>query len=63
MFEVIFSAGENLIGFNFLWYLFLQITDYLEQTCYKDLRYESFGSLKVVLCIYRKFLSSCKEQM
>ncbi|CAJ1933321.1 unnamed protein product [Sphenostylis stenocarpa] len=40
-----------------------KITDYLEQICYKDLRYETFGSVKVVLCIYRKFLSSCKEQM
>ncbi|XP_061357545.1 protein SEMI-ROLLED LEAF 2-like isoform X2 [Gastrolobium bilobum] len=40
-----------------------KITDYLEQICYKDLRNEVFGSVKVVLCIYRKFLSSCKEQM
>ncbi|KAG4988493.1 hypothetical protein JHK84_031054 [Glycine max] len=40
-----------------------KITDNLEQICYKDLRYETFGSVKVVLCIYRKFLSSCKEQM
>ncbi|PNY04250.1 arm repeat superfamily protein [Trifolium pratense] len=40
-----------------------KITDNLEQICYKDLRNEVFGSVKVVLCIYRKFLSSCKEQM
>ncbi|KAK7404490.1 hypothetical protein VNO78_05421 [Psophocarpus tetragonolobus] len=40
-----------------------KITDNLEQICYKDLRYETFASVKVVLCIYRKFLSSCKEQM
>lgn len=40
-----------------------KITDYLEQRCYKDLRHENFGSVKVVLCIYRKLLSSCKEQM
>ncbi|TKY67453.1 EFR3-like B [Spatholobus suberectus] len=40
-----------------------KITDNLEQICFKDLRYEAFGSVKVVLCIYRKFLSSCKEQM
>ncbi|XP_027356359.1 uncharacterized protein LOC113865798 isoform X3 [Abrus precatorius] len=40
-----------------------KITDNLEQICYKDLRHETFGSVKVVLCIYRKFLSSCKEQM
>lgn len=63
MSEVIFSAGQNAIGFNFLMNLNLQITDYLEQICYKDLRYETFGSVKVVLFIYKKFLSSCKEQM
>lgn len=40
-----------------------KITDYLEQRCYKDLRNGHFGSAKVVLCIYRKLLSSCKEQM
>ncbi|KAI3936086.1 hypothetical protein MKW98_015845 [Papaver atlanticum] len=40
-----------------------KITEYLEQRCYKDLRNEHFGSVKVVLCIYRKLLSSCKEQM
>lgn len=40
-----------------------KITNYLEQKCYKDLRNENFGSVKVVLCIYRKLLSSCKEQM
>ncbi|KAI3932854.1 hypothetical protein MKX01_031836 [Papaver californicum] len=40
-----------------------KITEYLEQRCYKDLRNEHFGSVKVVVCIYRKLLSSCKEQM
>ncbi|KAF3458013.1 hypothetical protein FNV43_RR02676 [Rhamnella rubrinervis] len=40
-----------------------KITDTLEQRFYKDLRNENFGSVKVVLCIYRKLLSSCKEQM
>ncbi|KAK7262578.1 hypothetical protein RJT34_30152 [Clitoria ternatea] len=40
-----------------------KITDNLEQICYKDLRNETFGSVKVVLCIYQKLLSSCKEQM
>lgn len=40
-----------------------KITDHLEQKCYKDLRNEHFGSVKVILCIYRKLLSSCKEQM
>lgn len=40
-----------------------KITEYLEQRCYKDLRNGQFGSAKVVLCVYRKLLSSCKEQM
>lgn len=40
-----------------------KITDNLEQRCYKALRNESFGSVNVILCIYRKLLSSCKEQM
>lgn len=40
-----------------------KITDYLEQRFYKDLRNEHLGSVKVVLLIYRKLLSSCKEQM
>ncbi|XP_028779999.1 uncharacterized protein LOC114736381 isoform X2 [Neltuma alba] len=40
-----------------------KISDSLEQRCYKNLRNENFGSVKVVLCIYRKMLSSCKEQM
>ncbi|XP_044466327.1 protein SEMI-ROLLED LEAF 2-like isoform X1 [Mangifera indica] len=37
-----------------------KITDQLEQRCYKDLRNENFGSVKVVACIYKKLLSSCK---
>jgi hypothetical protein len=40
-----------------------KITHQLEQRCYKDLRNENFGPVRVVLCIYRKFLSSCKGQM
>lgn len=40
-----------------------KITEYLEQRCYKDLRNEHLGSVKVVTMIYRKLLSSCKEQM
>ncbi|XP_044499829.1 protein SEMI-ROLLED LEAF 2 isoform X3 [Mangifera indica] len=39
-----------------------KITDQLEQRCYKDLRNENFGSVKVVACIYEKLLSSCKGQ-
>ncbi|XP_018467652.2 protein SEMI-ROLLED LEAF 2-like [Raphanus sativus] len=40
-----------------------KITEYLEQKCYKELRNGNTGSVKVVLCIYKKMLSSCKEQM
>ncbi|KAK9665077.1 hypothetical protein RND81_14G088700 [Saponaria officinalis] len=40
-----------------------KISEYLEQRFYKDLRTEHIGSAKVVVCVYRKFLASCKEQM
>lgn len=40
-----------------------KITTYLEQRCYKELRTERFHHVKVVMCIYRKLLISCKEQM
>lgn len=38
-----------------------KITEYLEQRFYKDLRHENFTLAKVVPCIYRKILCSCKE--
>ncbi|KAL5537504.1 hypothetical protein UlMin_045125 [Ulmus minor] len=40
-----------------------KITNTLEQRCYKELRNENFHSAKIVICIYRKLLISCKEQM
>ncbi|KAL5543379.1 hypothetical protein UlMin_007163 [Ulmus minor] len=40
-----------------------KITTALEQRCYRDLRNENFQSVKVVMCIYRKLLVSCKDQM
>ncbi|KAG4114742.1 hypothetical protein ERO13_D12G064400v2 [Gossypium hirsutum] len=40
-----------------------KITSNLEQRCFKDLRNENFGCVKAVLCIYRKLLSSCNEQI
>ncbi|KAK3223938.1 hypothetical protein Dsin_010963 [Dipteronia sinensis] len=40
-----------------------KITNYLEQRCYKELRNEQFQSVKVVICIYRKLMISCKAQM
>ncbi|OEL23424.1 hypothetical protein BAE44_0015556 [Dichanthelium oligosanthes] len=38
-----------------------KITEYLELRFYKDLRHENFTFAKVVPCIYRKLLCSCKE--
>ncbi|CAO2172399.1 unnamed protein product [Urochloa humidicola] len=38
-----------------------KITEYLEQRFYKDLRHENLTFAKVVPCIYRKLLCSCKE--
>ncbi|KAJ7976793.1 ARM repeat superfamily protein [Quillaja saponaria] len=40
-----------------------KISDTLKQRCYKELRSENFQSAKIVMCIYRKLLLSCKEQM
>ncbi|GAB2221594.1 hypothetical protein Droror1_Dr00012779 [Drosera rotundifolia] len=40
-----------------------KITYTLEQSCYKELRTENFRSAKVVICIYRKLLITCKDQM
>ncbi|GAB4842942.1 hypothetical protein Ancab_012920 [Ancistrocladus abbreviatus] len=40
-----------------------KIAETLEQRFYKCLRNDQVGSVKVVLCIFRKLLSSCKEQM
>ncbi|KAA3465198.1 Armadillo-type [Gossypium australe] len=40
-----------------------KISTSLEQRCYKELRNEKFQSVKIVMCIYRKLLVSCKEQM
>ncbi|RZC82938.1 hypothetical protein C5167_045724 [Papaver somniferum] len=35
----------------------------LEQRCYRELRNERFQFAHIVMCIYRKLLISCKEQM
>ncbi|KAK8983664.1 hypothetical protein V6N11_009453 [Hibiscus sabdariffa] len=40
-----------------------KITSNLEQRCFKGLRNEKFGRVKVVLCVYTKMLSTCKEQI
>ncbi|KAL6647892.1 hypothetical protein ACP70R_015329 [Stipagrostis hirtigluma subsp. patula] len=39
-----------------------KITEYLELRFYKELRHENFTLAKVVPCIYRKLLCSCKDQ-
>ncbi|XP_068472708.1 protein SEMI-ROLLED LEAF 2 isoform X2 [Phaseolus vulgaris] len=40
-----------------------KIMQALEQRCYRELRNENIRSAKIVMCIYKKFLFSCKEQM
>ncbi|XP_042053814.1 protein SEMI-ROLLED LEAF 2-like isoform X2 [Salvia splendens] len=40
-----------------------KITSSLEQKLYRELRNENFHAVKVVMCIYRKLISSCREQM
>ncbi|URE13514.1 Cyclin-related protein [Musa troglodytarum] len=40
-----------------------KITNYLEQRCYRELRNEHFGYVKVVMRIYQKLLIACREQM
>ncbi|THU49000.1 hypothetical protein C4D60_Mb06t04950 [Musa balbisiana] len=40
-----------------------KITNYLEQRCYRELRNEHFGYVKVVMRIYWKLLFACREQM
>ncbi|CAD5177193.1 unnamed protein product [Musa acuminata subsp. malaccensis] len=40
-----------------------KITNYLEQRCYRELRNEHFGYVKVVMRIYWKLLIACREQM
>ncbi|KAL1555311.1 protein SEMI-ROLLED LEAF 2-like [Salvia divinorum] len=40
-----------------------KIASSLEQKCYKELRNENFHAVKIVMCIYRKLISSCREQM
>ncbi|KAM7500183.1 hypothetical protein LguiA_024597 [Lonicera macranthoides] len=40
-----------------------RITTSLEQCCYKELRTENFRSVKIVMCIYRKLIGTCKGQM
>ncbi|XP_023640746.1 uncharacterized protein LOC17889595 isoform X2 [Capsella rubella] len=40
-----------------------KISDSLEQRCYKELRNENFHLAKIAMCIYRRLLVTCKEQM
>ncbi|KAG8391231.1 hypothetical protein BUALT_Bualt01G0166300 [Buddleja alternifolia] len=40
-----------------------KITSLLEQRCYRELRNENIKSVKVVMCIYRKLIISCQQQM
>ncbi|CAN1348773.1 Protein SEMI-ROLLED LEAF 2 [Linum perenne] len=40
-----------------------KIASSLEQRCYKELRYENFHYVKIVMGIYKKLLITCNEQM
>ncbi|XP_021724121.1 uncharacterized protein LOC110691493 [Chenopodium quinoa] len=40
-----------------------KITNNLEQRCYKELRNQNFNAVKTVMCIYRRLLVTCKDQM
>ncbi|KAG6383829.1 hypothetical protein SASPL_156398 [Salvia splendens] len=40
-----------------------QITSLLEERCYRELRNENIKCVKVVICIYRKLIISCQQQM
>ncbi|XP_047944799.1 protein SEMI-ROLLED LEAF 2-like isoform X5 [Salvia hispanica] len=40
-----------------------KIASSLGQKCYRELRNENFHAVKIVMCIYRKLISSCREQM
>ncbi|KAL9302479.1 putative protein EFR3 [Arabidopsis thaliana] len=40
-----------------------KISDSLEHRCYKELRNENFHSAKIAMCIYRRLLVTCKEQI
>ncbi|KAL1535056.1 protein SEMI-ROLLED LEAF 2-like [Salvia divinorum] len=40
-----------------------KITSLLEERCYRELRNENIKCVKVVICIYRKLIISCQQQM
>ncbi|KAH6824536.1 hypothetical protein C2S53_010350 [Perilla frutescens var. hirtella] len=40
-----------------------KITSLLEERCYRELRNENINRVKVVICIYRKLIVSCQQQM
>ncbi|KAL0429255.1 UNVERIFIED_CONTAM: protein SEMI-ROLLED LEAF 2 [Sesamum radiatum] len=40
-----------------------KITSLLEERCYRELRNENINCVKVVMCIYRKLVVSCQQQM
>ncbi|PIN14084.1 putative transmembrane protein cmp44E [Handroanthus impetiginosus] len=40
-----------------------KITSLLEERCYRELRNENVKCVKVVMCIYRKLIISCQQQM
>ncbi|CAA0842752.1 ARM repeat superfamily protein [Striga hermonthica] len=40
-----------------------EITSVLEERCYRELRSANIKCVKVVMCIYRKLIISCQQQM
>ncbi|KAL7120531.1 hypothetical protein ACP275_02G128100 [Erythranthe tilingii] len=40
-----------------------KITSLLEERCYRELRNENVNRVKVIMCIYRKLIISCQQQM
>ncbi|KAL8500821.1 hypothetical protein ACS0TY_020416 [Phlomoides rotata] len=40
-----------------------KITSLLEERCYRELRNENIKRVKIVICIYRKLIISCPQQM
>ncbi|WZZ48219.1 hypothetical protein YC2023_048326 [Brassica napus] len=56
------APNERKIG-KLCKYAAKNAVDLLEQRRYKELRNENFHSAKIVMCIYRRLLVTCNEQM
>ena len=56
---------SGIVSYHFLVVIEFDYSDdeHKVKLIYKELRSENFQSSKIVICIYRKLLISCKEQM